>query len=267
MGVAGLRTHTELMQSRAGAVPVRQLDTFVLSVALTLSASLRSLLGVRALAGVPTTAVAARAFAATRAPAAPGTVPPSSERIDPDVVEHVRGAQEGNAYSFAVLYDRYVDQVYAYVYHRVGHRQTAEDLTSDVFVRALKRIDSFSWQGKDFGAWLTTIARNRCHDHFKSARFRLEATVDEVFDTPATTSPDLPEAQVLTAELQSEVHAALAKLKSDQAEVLYLRFLQGHDVGTTAQIMGKNEQSIRALQYRALKSLAKHVDAEKLVAA
>ena len=255
------------MQSGAGAVPARLLDRLLLASALRLGVLVRPVVAPSPAFALPVHLAAVGEWTATRAPAPAGAAPAPNELVDPEVVEHVRGAQEGNAYSFAVLYDRYIDQVYAYVYHRVGHRQTAEDLTSDVFVRALKRIDTFSWQGKDFGAWLVPIARNRCHDHFKSARFRLEATVDEVFDTPHTATLDHPEAQLLSSELQSEVHAAIAKLKSDQAEVLYLRFLQGHDVATTAQIMGRNEGAVRALQYRALKALSKHVDADRLVAA
>ena len=177
--------------------------------------------------------------------------------IDPDVVEQVRLAQQGSAHAFALLYDRYVDNVFGYVYHRVGHRQTAEDLVGDVFLRALKRISTFKWQGVDFGAWLMTIARNRVHDHFKSARFRLEATVDEVFDTPAADDPDDPEAKVLTADVARQVHTAMRQLKGEQAEVLYLRFIQHLNVAETSAVMGKTEGAIKALQYRALKSLAK----------
>lgn len=178
---------------------------------------------------------------------------------DPDVVEQVRLAQEGSAQAFALLYDRYVDQVFAFVYHRVGHRQTAEDLVGDVFLRAFKRIGTFRWQGVDFGAWLITIARNRVMDHFKSARFRLEASVDEVFDTPTTGGHGDPEASTLSADAARQVHTALKKLNPEQAEVLYLRFIQHLNVAETAAVMGKNEGAIKALQYRALKSLAKLV--------
>lgn len=178
---------------------------------------------------------------------------------DPEIVEQVRLAQEGSAQAFAVLYDHYVDQIYGYVYHRVGHRQTAEDLVGDVFLRALRRISAFRWQGVDFGAWLMTIARNRVHDHFKSARFRLEATVDEVFDTPDQHSPDDPERALLTADTARQVREAIDQLKGEQTEVLYLRFIQHLNVAETAAVMGKTEGAIKALQYRALKALSKHI--------
>jgi RNA polymerase sigma-70 factor (ECF subfamily) len=176
---------------------------------------------------------------------------------DPEIVEQVRLAQDGSTHAFAVLYDRYVDQIFGFVYHRVGHRQTAEDIVSDVFLRALRRIDSFSWQGVDFGAWLMTIARNRCHDHFKSARFRLDASVAEVFDSPVRDPHLDPEHRAVTDELSRQIHDALRKLKGEQAEVLYLRFIQHLNVAETAAVMGKTDGAVKALQYRALKSLAK----------
>jgi RNA polymerase sigma-70 factor (ECF subfamily) len=182
---------------------------------------------------------------------------PAEVAGDPDIVEQVRLAQEGSAHAFALLYDRYVDQIFAYVYHRVGHRQTAEDLVGDVFLRALRRISTFKWQGVDFGAWLMTIARNRVHDHFKSARFRLESSVDEVFDSPVEHTPDNPEQALLSADLTQQVHDAIRQLKGEQAEVLYLRFIQHLNVAETASVMGKTDGAIKALQYRALKSLAK----------
>lgn len=183
---------------------------------------------------------------------------PESRTVgDPEVVEQVRLAQEGSAHAFALLYDRYVDQIFGYVYHRVGHRQTAEDLVGDVFLRALRRISTFTWQGVDFGAWLMVIARNRVNDHFKSARFRLEHTVEEIFDSPTTSRADDPEHSALTSDLARTVRTALAQLKGEQAEVLYLRFVQHLNVAETGAVMGKTEGAVKALQYRALKSLAK----------
>lgn len=185
---------------------------------------------------------------------------PEQAAGDPAVVDLVARAQQGDEQAFAGLYDRYVDSIFAYVYHRVGQRQTAEDLTGDVFVRALRRIDTFRWKGVDFGAWLMTIARNRVHDYFKSARFRLEAPVDEVFDSPhAAPGPYDPEGAALTEEAAQAVHTALRELKGEQAEVLYLRFLRHFNVTETAQAMGKTEGAIKALQYRALKALQKRL--------
>ena len=77
-------------------------------------------------------------------------------------------AKEGDSEAFGQLYDHYVTGVFRFIYYRVGSQQLAEDLTSETFVRGLRAIQRFNWQGKDFGAWLTTIARNLVADHFKS---------------------------------------------------------------------------------------------------
>ena len=103
----------------------------------------------------------------------------------------VRRAQEGDAEAFGELYDHYVTMVHRYVYHRVGDRATAEDVTSETFVRALRRIDSLSFQGRDVGAWLVTIARNIILDHVKSSRYRLEVTTADMRDADrATDGPE-----------------------------------------------------------------------------
>lgn len=191
-------------------------------------------------------------------PAGSGARPaPAGAAID--VAQLIAAAQAGCVQSFARLYDRYLNTVYAYVLHRVGNRPTAEDLTADVFMRALRCIGTFRQRGVDFGAWLLTIARNRVHDHFKSASFRLEASFDEVCETPSSDGAGDPETALLSREVAQQVRTALGQLKDEQAEVLNLRFIQHLDVPETAEAMGKTSGAIRALQYRALRSLARLV--------
>lgn len=183
-------------------------------------------------------------------------------RLTPEVHTLVTSAQQGCAQSFARLYDRYVGEVSAYVLRRVGNRATAEDLTADVFMRALGRIGAYEQRDVDFGAWLLRIARNRVYDHFKSASFRLEASVGEPFETPSHDDADDPETALLSREATLQVRTALRQLTGEQAEVLHLRFLQHLDVPQTAAAMGKTSGAVRALQHRALRSLARLVTGE-----
>ena len=88
-------------------------------------------------------------------------------------------AQDGDGEAFGQLYDRYVDMVFRFIYYRVNDRGLAEDFTSETFLRALRRISSITYQGRDIGAWFMTIARNIVLDHVKSARHRLETTTGE----------------------------------------------------------------------------------------
>jgi RNA polymerase sigma-70 factor (ECF subfamily) len=171
----------------------------------------------------------------------------------------VERAQAGESAAFGLIYDRYVDTVFRFVYFRVGNRQLAEDLTSDTFLRALKRIGSFTWQGRDLGAWLVTIARNLVADHFKSGRYRLEVTTGDVLDADREDrGPEgSPEAAVVDHITNVALLTAVKQLNPEQQECIVLRFLQGFSVAETAQTMGKNEGAIKALQYRAVRALAR----------
>lgn len=164
-------------------------------------------------------------------------------------------AQEGDNEAFAQLYDNYLDTVYRYIYYRVGSKAVAEDLTSETFLRALRRIGTFTWQGRDFGAWLVTIARNLVADHFKSSRFRLEVTTGEMLDANEVEAS--PEDCVLETLSNAALLEAVRKLNPQQQECVTLRFLQGLSVAETARIMGKNEGAIKTLQYRAVRTLAR----------
>lgn len=171
----------------------------------------------------------------------------------------VERAQAGDAEAFGQIYDRYLDTVFRFIYFRVGNRQLAEDLTSDTFLRALKRIGSFTWQGRDPGAWLVTIARNLVADHFKSGRYRLEVTTGDVLDADREDrGPEgSPEAAVVDHITNVALLTAVKQLNPEQQECIVLRFLHGFSVAETAQAMGKNEGAIKALQYRAVRALAR----------
>jgi RNA polymerase sigma-70 factor (ECF subfamily) len=169
--------------------------------------------------------------------------------------ELVLRARAGDAEAFGALYDRYVDLVYRFVYYRVGTHALAEDLTSETFLRALRRMSVFTWQGKDFGAWLVTIARNLVLDHFKSSRYRLEVCTPELAETDRW--EEGPERAVLESFTHRALFSAVLELGTEQRECVVLRFLHGLSVAETALVMGKNTGAIKALQYRAVRSLAR----------
>jgi RNA polymerase sigma-70 factor (ECF subfamily) len=210
------------------------------------------------------------AFAvASHARVAPTSVPSPAMPVD-DAVVHaapegdtaiaiglVQRAQTGDAEAFGELYDKYVDQVYRYIYYRVASSQLAEDLTSETFLRALRRIGTFTWQGRDVGAWFVTIARNLIADHYKSGRYRLELTTDDVTESGSAPIQAGPENEVLEAMQNKVLLEAVKQLNAEQQECIVLRFLQGLSVAETAQVMGKNDGAIKALQYRAIRTLGR----------
>ncbi|MEU2347213.1 sigma-70 family RNA polymerase sigma factor [Modestobacter sp. NPDC049651] len=186
--------------------------------------------------------------------AGPPADPPAPAGADVEVWELVRRAQAGDAEGFGQLYDRYVDVVFRFLVHRVGDRATAEDFTSETFVRALRRIDSLTFQGRDVGAWLITIARNIVLDHVKSSRYRLEVSTADMRDADRAT--DGPEDAVLQGLTNEVLLAGVQRLSGDQRECIVLRFLQGLSVAETAAAMGKKEGAVKALQHRAVRRLA-----------
>jgi RNA polymerase sigma-70 factor, ECF subfamily len=168
------------------------------------------------------------------------------------LVELARG---GDKEAFGQLYDHYQPSVYRFLYYRVGSMTLAEDLTAETFFRALRSMHSFRWQGKDFGAWLMTIARNLTADHFKAGRTRLEQTTEDM-QTLDTTS-DSPEAEVLSALTNESLLRALGELPTEQRECLIMRFLQGLSIAETAEILGRSSGAVKQLQLRGVRNLAK----------
>jgi RNA polymerase sigma-70 factor (ECF subfamily) len=178
----------------------------------------------------------------------------------PDTWALVQRAQAGDGEAFGQLYDRYVDAVFRFIYFRVNDRMLAEDFTSETFLRALRRIGTVSYQGRDIGAWFVTIARNIVLDHVKSARYRLE--------TPTAEAPDdgdrapSPETAVLDQLTAQRLLAAVRSLGDEQRDCIVLRFIQGFSVRETAAVMGKKDGAVKALQHRAVRRLAELLKAE-----
>ena len=164
-------------------------------------------------------------------------------------------ARAGDSEAFGLLFDHYHVSVYRFVYYRVGSVALAEDLTSETFFRALRSMSSFRWQGKDFGAWLMTIARNLTTDHFKAGRTRLELATEDMSAHDGST--DGPESAVLASLTNTALLAALKELPHEQQECLVMRFLQGLSIAETAQVLGRSDGAVKQLQLRGVRNLAK----------
>lgn len=181
----------------------------------------------------------------------------------PDVVAAVDAAREGDREAFARVYDEYVDLVFGFVYRRVGgDRDLTEDLVADTFLKAWRALDTFTWEGVDFGAWLVRIARNLVYDHFKAAATRLERATDEAPDRLRTTQADDPEQVAVSRDLAKALGRALGRLKNEHRDVIELRFLHHLSVADTAAALDRSVGATKALQYRALRALAREVEDE-----
>jgi RNA polymerase sigma-70 factor, ECF subfamily len=164
-------------------------------------------------------------------------------------------ARTGDSEAFGLLYDHYQSSVYRFLFYRTRSVQLAEDLTSETFFRALRSMNNFRWQGKDFGAWLMTIARNLATDHFKAGRTRLELTTEDMSAHDDATEG--PEATVLAGLTNEILLAALKSLPDEQRDCLIMRFLQGMSIAETAAVLGRSDGAIKQLQLRGVRNLAK----------
>lgn len=172
----------------------------------------------------------------------------------PDETQLIRRALAGNADAFARLYDAYIEAVYRFVYFRVSDEQTAEDLTSQVFLKVWDNLSRYKIrQGVSFGAWLFQIARNTVIDHYRTQKETMPLEPDDI-NRP---DPAADVAQVVENRLAMErLYQMLQQLTDDQREVLILKFINGLGTSDIASILGKKQGAIRALQMRGLRALA-----------
>lgn len=176
------------------------------------------------------------------------------DELTPDFDEKVvvERAQQGDEASLSLLYEFYFPRVYRYVASRVERTDDAEDVTSEIFLRVVDKLDSFSWRGLPFGAWVFRIARNEVIDHARKQKTRGATT--ELSET----IPDWRQTQdeaVTTGMLLDAVRDAASRLPGAQRDVLALRFGAGLSVAETAAVLKKSENNVKVLQHNAVKKL------------
>ncbi|MCD6453599.1 MAG: sigma-70 family RNA polymerase sigma factor [Dehalococcoidales bacterium] len=165
----------------------------------------------------------------------------------------VRRAQQHDEEAFAQLYEEYFDKIYRYIAIRIGDRMEAEDMTQQVFLKAIRAIASFRWRGFPFSSWLFRIAHNQVVDHLRKKARRATAFLDESL-LAADDDPQLIVGQKLDAE---RLALATQQLTSAQQEVISLRFAGGLTVAQAAKIIGKSEGAVKSLQHNAIVALRK----------
>ncbi len=171
--------------------------------------------------------------------------------VEKDIVER---AVKGDKYAFAQLYEKHFDRIYRYVYFRLGSKATTEDLTQEVFLRALEAIGSFKWRRSPFAAWLYRIAHNQVVDYF-----RKHGKVEKVplgDDIELVAKSDTASAAENELEIERMI-AGIDKLTPSQKDVISLRFGAQLTIAETAKTLGKNEGTVKALQYNGILALKK----------
>jgi RNA polymerase sigma-70 factor, ECF subfamily len=185
----------------------------------------------------------------------------NNRNISQDMDNHVNieglvsRAQNGDKDAFSVLYQEYVQPVYRYIYVRVGNNtEQTEDLTQEVFFKALKNINRYRYNGNTFGSWLFRIAHNIVIDYYRQSKKNKSIPLNESITIIAD---DDPETMVEQHMEMVEVKTMVEKLPAKQREVISLRFGSGLSVAETAAAIGKTEGTVKKLQFVALARLKK----------
>jgi len=157
-------------------------------------------------------------------------------------------AAQADPRRFVALYDLHFDRVYAYVARRVTNRAEAEDVTADVFHRALASLPRFEWRGAPFAAWLFRIAANAIADRWQRAAREK--------GNPSSAEPSVPaDPGIEEVEQRAQLFRLVATLPEDQQRVLQMRFAEEKSIREIATALGRSEGAVKQLQFRALENL------------
>ena len=163
----------------------------------------------------------------------------------------VRRAQLYDDDALQSLYQKYYPKIYNYAFLQMGDVQAAEDLASDVMLKMIESLRSYSFRGLPFGAWVFRIARNRLIDLHRRRKRRGEVDLSETLASTLANPHSMAERALERGQLQ----IAMKHLTDEQRQVIVLKFIQGFDNRSVGRIMGRSEGAIKSLQHRALASL------------
>ncbi|MEJ2709386.1 MAG: sigma-70 family RNA polymerase sigma factor [Anaerolineales bacterium] len=167
-------------------------------------------------------------------------------------------AAQGDKEAFGVLYERYVDRIYTYIYYRTGNSFDAEDLTARVFLRALRHIPKYQDRGLPFSAWLYRIAHNLVANWHRDNSRRTHIPLrDGNFDY---SQAELPENEVLRIEEREKLMEVIRGLPQDRQQLLIHKFLDHYSNAEIGQIMDRTEGAIKSLYHRTLLALRDEFD-------
>ena len=180
--------------------------------------------------------------------------------LDIYTVDTIERARTGDPAVISKLYEQYHAGLFKYLYYRLGDMHTAEDLTSEVFLRMIRSLPFYRDKGVNIQAWLFQIARNLVIDHYRKANTNQHV---ELNDDLVSRDPD-PCSSVESNLTTDQLRQALARLNDYQRDVLVLRFIACMPIAQVAQTLNKSEDTIKGLQRRGLIALRKIFDKKEV---
>ncbi len=173
--------------------------------------------------------------------------------MDKELISIIENCQKGRAEKFAYIYDAFIEKIYKFIYYKTGHRETAEDLTSQTFFKALEKIDTFKIHD-NFSAWLYRIARNLVIDYYRTKKNNND--IDDVWDL--SSKEDL-ELDIDNKNKILEIKKYLQNLKVEQREIVIMRVWEGLTYKEIADILGKNVGGVKMIFSRTISKLRKEM--------
>jgi RNA polymerase sigma-70 factor (ECF subfamily) len=182
------------------------------------------------------------------------TRPTATSRSGADERLRVEAAQRDPTH-FADLYEEHFEQVYAFIGRRLRDRAETEDVTSEVFRRALSSLKKYVWRGTPFAAWLLRIAGNAVADRWKRNAREKELANSVISAAPATR-------EIALSSERARLYRLVNGLPGEQRRVIVQRFAEEKDVSEIAEEMSRSEGAVRQLQFRALEKLRAELNAK-----
>ena len=171
----------------------------------------------------------------------------------------INRAIEGDTEAFGDLYKRYMNQLYRYIFYRIGDSRLSEDFTETIFLKVWENLPSFDPSRISFKGWIFRVAHNLLVDYYRTRKMQQSLDEDFEFLDPQKS----PEDQMIALEREALVVSALKELKQEYQDVLTLRFVNGLSHSETAKALDRSIGAVRVLQYRALRALDKQLDLRK----
>jgi len=176
--------------------------------------------------------------------------------------ELIRQAQKAPD-AFAKLYDQYYPKIFGYILRRTANLEAAQDITSETFFNALRRLWQFRWRNISFSSWLYKIASNEISQYFRKAEYRKSASLEELQEQGfEPVSPNDPESELVEAQEKLkqhqdflEIQEKIVRLPAKYQEVIALRFFEQKQIKEISEILGKKEGTIKSLLHRAVEKL------------
>ena len=166
-----------------------------------------------------------------------------------------------NPQAFGALYERYVDRIFAYIYHRVGNTQDSEDLTARTFYKALDKLHSYEDRGFPFSAWLFSIARNLVANWHRDHGRRRFLSLDRLWSY--SNDSETPDRQLERAERDGALWSAINRLPEERRDIVIYKFSSRLSNVEIGNIMDKSEGAIKSLYFRTLAALRKDLESRE----